>query len=55
MDFFAITAFGFIGGVVFTLSVMLPAPDIKQQAIDRGYAIHCPQDGKFAWNGECGQ
>lgn len=22
-------------------------------AIERGYAQHCPKDGKFAWRGEC--
>ena len=23
------------------------------EAIDRGYALHCPKDGTFAWKGEC--
>jgi hypothetical protein len=26
---------------------------IQQQAIERGYALYCPKDGKFAWKGEC--
>lgn len=26
---------------------------IKQQAIERGYALHCPINGEFAWKGEC--
>lgn len=25
----------------------------KNQAIERGYALHCPTNGKFAWKGEC--
>lgn len=23
------------------------------QAIERGYALYCPGDGRFAWKGEC--
>ena len=26
---------------------------LKSEAIERGYALHCPQDGEFAWKGEC--
>ena len=26
---------------------------LSAQAIERGYALHCPQDGRFAWIGEC--
>lgn len=25
----------------------------KHGAIERGYAIYCPDDGKWAWKGEC--
>jgi len=25
----------------------------EQQAIKRGFAIHCPLDGKFGWIDEC--
>lgn len=25
----------------------------ERQAIDRGYALHCPDTGNFAWKGEC--
>lgn len=28
---------------------------IQQQAIERGYALYCPKDGKFAWKGECNE
>lgn len=31
------------------------ASALKQQAIERGYALYCPADGKFAWVGECEQ
>lgn len=24
-----------------------------QELVDRGYAIYCPEDGKFAFIGEC--
>jgi hypothetical protein len=27
--------------------------EIQTEAIERGYALHCPKDGRFAWIGEC--
>ena len=26
---------------------------METQAIERGYALHCPVSGDFAWKGEC--
>ena len=26
---------------------------LKAEAIEKGYALHCPKDGEFAWKGEC--
>ena len=26
---------------------------LQTQAIEHGYALYCPVDGTFAWNGEC--
>ena len=26
---------------------------LEAEAIQRGYALHCPQTGEFAWKGEC--
>ena len=26
---------------------------LQTQAIEHGYALYCPTDGKFAWHGEC--
>lgn len=31
----------------------LTVSNLKSQAIERGYALHCPQEGEFAWKGEC--
>ncbi len=28
---------------------------LERQAIERGYAIYCPNDGMWAWVGECGE
>lgn len=25
----------------------------QSEAIERGYALHCPATGKWAWKGEC--
>lgn len=49
---------GFIAGVaLFALlgAYALDTQEInwQQDAITRGYAIHCPNDGNFAWKGEC--
>jgi hypothetical protein len=27
--------------------------EVQTEAIERGYALHCPKDGRFAWKGEC--
>jgi hypothetical protein len=27
--------------------------EVQAEAIERGYASYCPQDGRFAWKGEC--
>jgi hypothetical protein len=29
------------------------AMQLERGAIERGYALHCPQDGRWAWVGEC--
>lgn len=26
----------------------------QDEIIERGYALHCPDTGDFAWKGECG-
>ncbi|MDX5370345.1 MAG: hypothetical protein LPL29_13315 [Alphaproteobacteria bacterium] len=52
----------FIAGLSFGLILILIAlsgfaanreSDMKKQAIERGYALHCPKDGVWAWTGEC--
>ena len=43
------TMFGFFLRVAMTPSVN----DFRAEAIKRGYALHCPKDGRFAWKGEC--
>lgn len=25
----------------------------QQQIVDRGHALYCPNNGQWAWNGEC--
>ena len=27
----------------------------KNEALDRGLALYCPNDGEWAWMGECGK
>jgi hypothetical protein len=26
---------------------------VKNEAIERGFALYCPKNGDFAWQGEC--
>jgi hypothetical protein len=42
-------------GVIMILSVgiLFFQPDYKQEAIDRGFAVYCQDDGSWAWVGEC--
>lgn len=28
---------------------------VRAQAVERGYAVYCPETGDFAWEGECGE
>ena len=27
----------------------------RTDAIERGYGLYCPENGDFAWKGECGE
>lgn len=29
--------------------------NMKQEAVERGYALYCADIGKFAWKDECGK
>lgn len=37
----------------FFMSYWTPTSYWQSQTIQRGYALYCPTDGKFAWIGEC--
>lgn len=38
---------------LFFIGVGVGNDAIQDQAVARGYAIHCPLDGRFAWKDEC--
>lgn len=42
---------GFLLGVL--MMELLADNDYQQQAIERGYGLHCPSTGDYAWKGEC--
>ena len=46
-----------IGALIFLIFVITAwkpsARQIEAEAIRRGYALHCPHTGDFAWKGEC--
>lgn len=50
-------AMGFFLGVwvsiFYLVSIVTPDYIWQQQATERGYALYCPDNGKFAWKGEC--
>lgn len=35
------------------LGSMLKGDEMRSQAVERGYATYCPQNGNWAWKGEC--
>lgn len=44
-----------LGGVSLGAAVGLLAANavMESAAIERGFALHCPVSGEFAWKGEC--
>jgi len=48
--FFLMLAIAFGFGM---FGYVLGEQEIERQAIKRGFAIHCPLDGKFGWIDEC--
>lgn len=46
---------GFLLGMAFSTIVAVNVSTPKAHAIERGLALYCPQDGRFAWKGECAQ
>lgn len=42
-----------IGILMMFFGKVLTVSDLKSEAIERGYALHCPKEGEFAWKGEC--
>lgn len=43
---------GFAIGVI--CGILSAETTIRSKAVDRGFAIYCPDDGAFAWKDECG-
>lgn len=43
---------GVILGAIVTAAICL-SHSIKDEAVERGYAQHCPLNGEWAWKGEC--
>lgn len=41
--------------VVYVITMWVTEPDWQREAISRGFASYCPENGEFAWKGECSQ
>jgi hypothetical protein len=41
--------------VVMLLTNVATEQHWKADALERGLAMYCPDDGRWAWNGECGK
>lgn len=54
---FWVILIGVLAGLVltFSLTASLVTYGFEHQAIERGYALYCPDTGNFAWKGECGE
>lgn len=48
---FALTAI--MAAPLISLAVYVERTDVREQAIERGYALYCPDNGEWAWKGEC--
>lgn len=44
-------SFGLLIGL--TLGSVFGGSAYKQEAIERGYALYCPNNGEWSWAGEC--
>lgn len=42
---------GFLAG--FFLGTVIVTDTYRPEAVSRGFALYCPDDGVFAWKGEC--
>lgn len=52
----AALAFGCLCGVIGgAIADRVASTHYKRGAVERGYAMHCPADGEWAWKGECGE
>lgn len=49
---FAAMAFGCFCGIV---GGAIAGTYYERAAVQRGFAMHCPDDGEWAWKGECGE
>lgn len=48
--------FGFCFAVLIAVSSWGVTSTIwRQDTVDRGLALYCPNDGQWAWMGECGR
>ncbi len=49
--FIVVLVVGLIIGIL--IGHIATSQDFQAEAIQRGYALFCPQDGEFAWKDEC--
>ena len=52
---FALFTFGLIAGVLLSALVTsaILTSSYEASIVSHGYALYCPTDGQFAFNGEC--
>ena len=48
-----VAVIGFVTLLGYVLWNWTTEPNWQFEAISRGYAIYCPDNGEFAWIGEC--
>lgn len=49
--FIIVLVVGLIIGIL--IGHIATSQDFQAEAIQRGYALFCPQDGEFVWKDEC--
>ncbi len=56
VKFLAALAFGCLCGAIGSaIEGKITRTYYESAAVQRGFALHCPDDGEWAWKGECGE
>jgi hypothetical protein len=53
MDDFLFLVLGMAGGVLVGMMIVFSIGESHKTIVEKGYGLYCPDNGKFAFTGEC--